>query len=390
MKKRIHLCDIRIAVLLVLQFAFLIEPAYISSIRNMHLIWSTGKIIVTIIAIFSIFIHRVKIAPWIYWFIVLQLFLIFSSIICNDNLIYAIKRSTYLVVLLLVLEVNKKRNYWLCIKCLWFVMSCYTIINLYTLFAYPNGLYVDQTGYQNCWFLGYDNLSAAIILTGASLGIIISKNSISTIIKLLVICLNASCLLYTVKLNMATAVIMIIAYVCVVITNEMIFHHSKKVTAVILTLTSIIVFGVLQFIGVSELFGGLFKLLGKNTTLTGRTLLWTKALRDIMANKWIGYGVQDGTVLTQHFNIFFAAHLHSYYLQVLYEGGIVGFALFAIVLFKSALSADRHKENAMYSYVLAGFFMILVAFQVEAYFSIIMIFVIHLHLVNNIDLLASG
>ncbi len=390
MKKRIHLCDIRIAVLLILQFAFLIEPAYISSIRNMHLIWSTGKIIVTIIAIFSIFIHRVKIASWIYWFIVLQLFFIVSSIICNDNLIYAIKRIAYSVVLLLVLEVNKKRNYLLCIKCLCFVMSCYAIINLYTLFAYPNGLYVDKMGFKNCWFLGYDNVTAAIILTGASLGIIISKNSKSTITKLLVIGLTVSCLLYTIKLNIATAIIMIIAYVCVIIANEMIFYHHKKITAVILTLTSIIVFFVLQFIGVSELFGGLFKLLGKSATLTGRTLLWAKALRDIMASKWIGYGVQDGTVLIRHFNIYFAGHLHSYFLQVLYEGGIIGFVIFVIVLFKSALSADRYKENAMYSYVLAGFFMILVAFQVEAYFSIIMIFVIHLHLVNNINLLASN
>ena len=317
---------------------------------------------------------------WVYYFIFFQFWLLFVTFINDNNFLLAIKRVAYSIILILIMESSKKRDYWLLLKCLWFVFSVYTCLTVLTRILYPKGLFIDIQGHKNCWFLGYDNISAAIILTGISIGLIFLVRGKNKILNVFISVLGLG---YIFNNKMATAIIMIIIYVSFVLINTII-PYKYRITATVIVCVSIIIFGTLQFIGVSDFFGVIFQMLGKNTTLTGRTQLWNLALHDIIKNGVIGYGIQDGEVLKNHFRIGFAVQLHSYFLQVLYEGGVIGFVLFCFVLFKSANKADSKKESVYYPMVAGGFFMMLVAFQSEAYFSLIMIFAIHLHLINNI------
>jgi exopolysaccharide production protein ExoQ len=83
-----------------------------------------------------------------------------------------------------------------------------------------------------------------------------------------------------------------------------------------------------------------FDLLGKDSTLTGRTELWTFVIDKIRESPWLGYGYggfwrgYDGPSgyvwLSQDFQ---AAHPHSGYLQLLLDVGLVGFLGYILIFF---------------------------------------------------------
>ena len=86
--------------------------------------------------------------------------------------------------------------------------------------------------------------------------------------------------------------------------------------------------------------GFIFDLLGKDSTLTGRTELWAPVIDKIQENPLLGYGYGafwqglDGPSayvwLAQPFK---AMHPHSGYLELLIDVGIVGFLLYIFIFF---------------------------------------------------------
>jgi exopolysaccharide production protein ExoQ len=96
--------------------------------------------------------------------------------------------------------------------------------------------------------------------------------------------------------------------------------------------------GVALYIWWSSNSAVLFDVLGKDSSLTGRTDLWLYVIDKIKENPWLGYGYGafwqgfDGPSayvwLAQPFQ---AVHPHSGYLDLLLDVGIVGFSIYTLV-----------------------------------------------------------
>ena len=86
-----------------------------------------------------------------------------------------------------------------------------------------------------------------------------------------------------------------------------------------------IFFGLLQLFNVQEtgVFSWIFSALGKNSTLSGRTWLWSRVWKEILnSGLFIGRGVHDGIEYVEHFGRFFTSHMHSYYCRFYMKEGL--------------------------------------------------------------------
>ncbi len=112
--------------------------------------------------------------------------------------------------------------------------------------------------------------------------------------------------------------------------------------------------------------------LGKDPTLTGRTLMWGVTLTRLMDRPLLGYGrtafwapgspyaVEAGRAVTENF---VPPHAHNGFIDLALDVGLIGFALFAIVFFKTYFKslqkayAAVHPENLWYIAFLLFLFM---------------------------------
>jgi exopolysaccharide production protein ExoQ len=89
------------------------------------------------------------------------------------------------------------------------------------------------------------------------------------------------------------------------------------------------------FLFSEPIVGFLLELVGRDPTLTGRTLLWQAALELFSRHPIFGYGypsVSDPEVQYAFYAANNAANAHSAFLQILVETGIVGFAIWIMAL----------------------------------------------------------
>lgn len=119
--------------------------------------------------------------------------------------------------------------------------------------------------------------------------------------------------------------------------------------------------------------------LGKDPTLTGRTILWNFIIVKIQENPWLGYGrgafwakgsihgTQAGELVS---NSFIAPHSHNGFLDLGLDVGLIGFSLFLISLittFVLALKRGYATENSEEMWPLAFLIFLVMNNMTESY-----------------------
>lgn len=135
-------------------------------------------------------------------------------------------------------------------------------------------------------------------------------------------------------------------------------------------------FGTLELLGVlaanwfllifrnMELFGKLAGLVGKNTTFSGRTLIWDSAIRLLDGMPFFGYGVTENTYYVIYKNTPMEAH--NMILSLLLQGGILLALLWLWqILFVNRRAFRLGRDHAM-NYVMIGLLAYGVMFLVES------------------------
>ncbi len=91
----------------------------------------------------------------------------------------------------------------------------------------------------------------------------------------------------------------------------------------------------------------MFEALGRNVTMTGRTLIWDYTIQKIIQNPLTGYGKQSVEYrMSQIPNVYGASHAHNFLLEHLYCGGFIQLILLTIwfaFLCKNLLK-DRYSD----------------------------------------------
>ena len=123
-------------------------------------------------------------------------------------------------------------------------------------------------------------------------------------------------------------------------------------------------------------------ILGEDITLNSRTSIWDSVILQIEQSPFRGYGV--GHDYQFKFRELFSSSLyvkstHNQFLNILYESGVIGFAIFLTYTLKVIHIFQKNKVSKAYNAIAATFIIFLISMIVEIsgdnvlYFTMLMI-----------------
>lgn len=355
MKKRIGIINIDIAkfylLYLFMFLIFLIPPASENLISSN--VYGFIKIFSYFLIIIYVILNLKKINFSFLLMIGFNLILVLSTFINKGEITESIKHAvTVLIICLILIDVIdnniKKISYMHAIRDL---TLFFFVINLLMIKLYPTGIpsLTYDPKFPN--FL-YGNVNSTIkhILPGMCCSSLIDfrtnkKVSFNTLIFIFGIFYQAIFVYFT-----ATAVIN-----CLFILGWIyIFCFSNKYSIRNVYLISITLIFIIEIMLVSRLksVSLISNMLGKDFTFSGRIYLWDNVMNLITKKIFIGYGVMDDSLVVFLIGNFYGSH--NYFLDLLFQRGIIGL-LFLLIIMIFPLLTKVDLKNDKYINLLLGY-----------------------------------
>lgn len=247
------------------------------------------------------------------------------------------------------------------IKAMYYYFSAGVLINTITFILFPGALYADVGGWR-CWFLGADNSSYSYYIIASTFAMIYCScvKKRTTFVSVLV---WISGFIFSFGREMGNGIICQIIWLVLFMLYH--FRGMKK----LLKARYIFYATVIGFLGVvvfrNLIIGSVATALGKDITLSGRTQLWDNTVKAIMHRPVFGYGLYDEEVFMKMvFTTVSGAH--DFILQIMFWGGFVALAIFAILLIKSIKDSSQVSKTNFYKCVVIGLVVLSVKLIVDS------------------------
>jgi O-antigen ligase len=117
------------------------------------------------------------------------------------------------------------------------------------------------------------------------------------------------------------------------------FGRSRFPTIVVVMLTCVAVIVVLGGAAAA------LELIGRDMTLSGRTLLWDMAAHMIQMKPWVGWSFDESHSVLEFLGINMPyVEFHNGYIEILVRGGLLGFIIFVAVIVSFVRSTNRLRK----------------------------------------------
>lgn len=249
-------------------------------------------------------------------------------------------------------------------------MMCLTASATMFIFYSKGGMdqkeYMDALGDVNFYFLGHDNRSYFIFITVQLAVIILSLTKhgrLSAPAAAFNIIVTAAFFYVRSASAMVCTTLIWIYLLFFMNKNKGSVMNFKNFFIIFLTFEILIVFLNFQN-AFSFFFTGV---LNKSTTLSGRTIIWEKAIAYIKNSFLTGYGSEPLGVLLIKLGI---NHAHNIVLDIMYSQGAIGLALYAVILAMCGKKLMKHKTDPIGATVSFVFFVFLICSVFDYYNTI--------------------
>lgn len=347
--------------MLFLIFFILLKPGSFSEYtawKNIGNVINILRMFTCVWCLFYFLLRRGKIDKFILFIILFYCSLLFSTFYFSQsyvNLIYEFASILSWIVLFKINMLDNKDKFLTTLENTFFILL---LINFITIILFPGGFYLNSSGYSGNYFLGYDNNLITYIFPALALSFTnsLNKNGKIGLKSIFLLIISFCSIIFTWSATgVVSMVIMIVLFFAYTINKK--DFPIKKYIVVALSLFIGIVF--LRFQNIfSFIIEGWLK---KDLTFTGRTYIWDIFIGEIKKSILIGHGIVDSKYLIRTLN---AGHAHNYFLQILYQGGLVTFSMFLGFFFSAINKVKNCKEK---KYVGIVIFAYLISFIFEAY-----------------------
>ncbi len=325
------------------------QPDYFSTVGFLELMNQYFRIMVIIFLIVYVFLfgwgYSFKISLIISAFYILQAFLDYyhdEDIQMNYFMMY--------IAISFFFELKLQENFKFTIKLLAILLGIYICINLFTVFMFPEGLFLSAVTQNPCYFLGHRN----------------------TIVKIAIPAIICESIYFSMdhkkKAKLFTALIWLINF----IVEYKVWSGSGMISLAVLAAVYIItcfypklimcweiyVTGICAFLCISifrlqdKMAFIIEDILHKDLSMTGRTNFWDIGISFIKKNFFTGTGRISSIYLGKDYVGF--QTLHSFYLDTLFRGGIILTLVLTIVILYSTKNISSIKNNSQKAILNAG------------------------------------
>lgn len=231
------------------------------------------------------------------------------------------------------------------------VLSALLYINFATILLYPDGLYftyyADSIRGNANWFLGYKN--PLVRLTIPTLALCYIRDvQVAGRLRMRSLVLTGVAMSSVVLVGSTNGVIALTLFGLGVVLHR---RGGPRLLGDLYTYVAVTIgFFVLVVLLRSQqtLEWLLVDYLHKDLTLVGRTYIWDAALQAVQAAPWFGTGSTTMSIVATGAFGTLATHPHNLLLYILMKGGVVGLAVFFVLIVRCAkqLRASRQPEAA--------------------------------------------
>lgn len=227
------------------------------------------------------------------------------------------------------------------------------IINFFVIILMPNGIPSISVGKLFPWYL-YGNVNTTIkyLLPGICCSLVLDERkgrriSIPTLIFLAGVIVSAFTLYFT-----ATALIADLFIILWVVFYRQLNKGVWKKYSIVLVIAAIFEYFVVFNTKGSVFVEFITSFFNKTITLSGRTTLWARAYYYFRQNPIWGHGFLSGADLEGYIGNAYGCH--NYYLDLLFQRGVVGLILFLLLLVVPVIRGWSQGSKSKSVYLLMG------------------------------------
>ena len=351
-------------IIILLLFAFF-PPAYLGRIAVINLALDALKLagFIMIFALFMVDIKKHLKKPFNILLIVLLAELLLSTLISKyASLYYYISTVVPILGICFLTGEIALHNPYTGLKSMYIYFSACVLINTATIFLFPNAMYANNRGIWVCWFLGEDNSGYIYYIVASTVAMIytqcISKKA--TVLSFLV---RGASFVFTFYRDIGTGKACQIIWAVLVLGYQ--FEWIRRFLKARYVLYVIAGGFVALVLLRSSIIAPIASALGRNVTITGRTLLWDRALIRIKEKPLLGFGLCTGEKYNELMNTMVLS-AHNWLLMLMFYGGIVAVVLFSLTVICACRDAKPARSSLFYRCMVIGLIVLAVRFLVEA------------------------
>lgn len=249
---------------------------------------------------------------------------------------------------------------------LYVVLGVLVLANLVSILAFPEGMYVTGTtnlAYEN-WLLGFKNKHIVFFLPLLLITLLLCELEGIGVDKIAVIAaIVVSPLLTGSSTTLVSMSVMVVLGVLPFFRRKYRVFNSSTYFVLVAVLFIAVVLLRLQ-----EIFSFLIvDVLGKDLTLTNRTVLWDIAMREIARRPIIGWGIQNNDYLHFLYSSHSIISAHNQILEYTFQGGVIAFIIYFGINLCIARNLDRTASEPCTQIACAAFLAMHIALLTEVY-----------------------
>lgn len=320
----------------ILTFYFF-KPPYWETFKTINYVYSLGKWMLPIIILFIYFIKKRRPSKWIWLFIALNGWFLLNTIFSHGDISKALWQMVSTVAFAFIIDCYSDDIVSLFrVLMLHFELCIY--INLFTVICFENYLYSrvnEAYGMTQEWFLSSPNMFIIWLFPALVIALIykeLSQNKKRSYLLIFAVLLteiiNGS--------GTGKVGVFVLTFLAVAPYLRKVITPMRSLIAI-----SILVLMVVWFQSFEFLRPIIEDILHKDMTFTSRLTIWNNAINAIKENLLIGYGIMNTNdiigILGQFPGFIWAGatHCHCEYLQIFFQGGIIGFFMYIVLIIKS-------------------------------------------------------
>lgn len=362
-KEKLKISTKDILYFLVLIFYF--ESPYLERFSILNTLYAVGKLIS--VGFILLHIRRFQFNSIMAVIVLEEITLWISTLLAGSSMmavsIQVISVTAFVVVIDIMLKEDTKR----CIRILYTIVSLLIFVNVLTMLFFPDGLYTATgiVGTKKYYFLGHQNSLGLYAMIAIALGefrLEIEEEDEFKLSKL--IFLEIVSLFYILRVWSVISLLSVAGIIAITFFNRLSKKgwHFPLAWSLIFNVVIFIVFVVIQNFQMLAPF--LEGVLNREVTLSGRTTVWTMALKYFFKSPIWGVGQGKG------YEIFGFATTHNRYMNTLFTGGLIGIFPFVILLIIICRRLKNSTES-MAKILIAYFTILLFIIQGETFDDIL-------------------
>ena len=339
---------------------------YISSLHFIDTLFDMAKI-VSFGMIILLYISEKKLSRIMLFITLYQISLFFSTVINNGNYWKLLVSCGTIISFCMITELAVKKNCGLYFKSILNVYIPLSVLNLFIVLIFPQGI-AREDYYGNIYYLlgsrnGFSPLFIPLLIFSYIYsGMNDKKYTPMTLFFTMIVSVS---ILITWSATGVAGLAMLLLFILLI--------YGRKIASLFNSLTLSVIY-IAAFLGIivfrlQYVFSFIIeKLLHKSMTFTGRTDIWDIALRLIKRSPLFGYGVYEGHGLIFVRGQYYYAH--NAVLEVLLQGGAVSLIFYGAIFASAAVSLYKYRKQKPAQILSFGIFTVLTMMLMEAYSTI--------------------